>query len=273
MHSGAPSVLNITTGVPHAIASTLTSPKVSSLVGLAKTKNLAPNEEETLNIKVNLKELTSYDVSSNGGKGGYILDEGNYYITAAGNAHEAINQILNKKAQTETSFIVDSSKLKDSKADSNDFAASEESVHIYNHAQYDSTSYLKATEDGETITNQFETADLEDGKYLSRSDWKMMENNNLRYGTVSEVNSKAEIIVASHQNGEYKRIERTKFSRLSSETNMAAALSAINGSHVMLQGFVFRKNNVCGALFENQTITVEDSKFSESAGYLQKEQS
>lgn len=164
-----------------------------NLVGLAKTKNLAPNEEETLNIKVNLKELTSYDVSSNNGNGGYILDEGNYYITAAGNAHEAINQILNKKAQSESSFIIDSSKLVDSKEDSNDFAASEESVHVYNHKQYDSTSYLKATEDGEIITNQFANADLEDGKYLSRNNWTIMENNNLRYGTVSEANSKAEI--------------------------------------------------------------------------------
>ena len=31
---------------------------------------------------------------ANGGKGGYILDAGNYYITAASNVHEAINAII-----------------------------------------------------------------------------------------------------------------------------------------------------------------------------------
>ena len=64
------------------------------LVGFAKTSLLQAGAEEKVEIEIDVKDFTSYDVNANNGKGGYILDAGNYYITAASNAHEAINNIL-----------------------------------------------------------------------------------------------------------------------------------------------------------------------------------
>ena len=43
------------------------------LIGFAKTGNIPAGESETVEVTVNLKDLTSYDVASNGGKGGYII--------------------------------------------------------------------------------------------------------------------------------------------------------------------------------------------------------
>ncbi|MBO5931100.1 MAG: fibronectin type III-like domain-contianing protein [Clostridia bacterium] len=156
------------------------------LVGFAKTANLAPGASETVNVLVNLKDLTSYDVSANGGKGGYVLDAGDYYITAASNAHEAINLILLEKG-------VDASLLINSKQDASTSPAGEGMVGRYNQATADYTTYSVAAEGLQTIENQFPNATLADAVYLSRSDWSVMENNGLRYGDASDVASRAEV--------------------------------------------------------------------------------
>ena len=155
------------------------------LIGFAKTKNLAVGESEILNITVSLKDLTSYDTSANGGKGGYILDEGNYYITAASNAHEAINQILVER----DGGGVDG-KLTEARADSSDAVG--RMVGAYVQDKYDSVTYSQIG-DNDTIENQFTDSTLADAVYLSRSNWSVMENNGLRYGSVSDENSKAEV--------------------------------------------------------------------------------
>ena len=159
------------------------------LVGFAKTSNLAPGSSEIVNITVRLKDLTSYDSKANGGKGGYILDSGNYYITAASNAHEAINTILDVKTSATSSLKYDN--IVDSKADSSSTVGKMWGLHYQ--AEYDSTTYSVAGEGLETIENQFDDAALSDAVYLSRSDWSVMENNGLRYGDVSDVLSKAEV--------------------------------------------------------------------------------
>ena len=155
------------------------------LVGFAKTSNLAPKETETVEITVSLKDLTSYDSKANGGKGGYILDAGNYYITAASNAHEAINAIIEAKAAP----LADGT-LTASKPDSSTTVGN--MVGVHNQANYDSTTYNQIG-DNNLIENQFTDSTLSDAKYLSRSDWSMMENNGLRYGSVSSEKSKAEV--------------------------------------------------------------------------------
>ena len=156
------------------------------LVGFAKTANLAPGASETVSIAVSLKDLTSYDTSANGGKGGYVLDAGNYYITAASNAHEAINLILLEKG-------IDASKLVAGKQDDTSSPAGERMVALYIHATTDSTTYSVAGEGLQTIQNQFTDATLSDAVYLSRSNWSVMENDGLRYGTASDVASRAEV--------------------------------------------------------------------------------
>ena len=156
------------------------------LVGFAKTANLAPGASETVSVLVNLKDLTSYDASANGGKGGYVLDAGDYYITAASNAHEAINLILLEKG-------VDASLLVNSKQDASTSPAGEGMVGRYNQATADYTTYSVAAEGLQTIENQFSNTTLADAVYLSRSDWSVMENDGLRYGDASDVASRAEV--------------------------------------------------------------------------------
>ena len=163
------------------------------LVGFAKTNNLAPGASERVEIVVDLKDLTSYDVSANGGQGGYILDSGNYYITAASNAHEAINQIVFERFIAEDSFTFDASKLVEAKADSSSWKLDSEVVGIHNQKEYDSTTYSVVKEGLQTIQNQFTDSTLDDAVYLSRSDWSVMENNGLRYGTPSSEVSRAEV--------------------------------------------------------------------------------
>ena len=121
------------------------------LVGFAKTANLAPGASETLTVQVSLKDLTSYDTKANGGKGGYVLDAGTYYITAASNAHEAINAILLQKG-------VDASLLTEAKADSS--TAIGNMVGQFTQATTDSTTYSVAGEGLDTIQNQFTNATL-----------------------------------------------------------------------------------------------------------------
>ena len=160
------------------------------LVGFAKTSNLPAGASETVEITVNLKDLTSYDTKANGGNGGYILDEGNYYLTAASNAHEALNGILQTRISKE-GLTVDSSKWAESKQDHSSTVGNMVGIHVQK--TYDSTTYNVAVEGGETVSNLFEDAALADAVYLSRNNWAAMERAGLRYGKVSETASKAEM--------------------------------------------------------------------------------
>ena len=158
------------------------------LIGFAKTNDLAPGASETVEITVSLKDLTSYDSKANGGKGGYILDEGDYYIVAASNAHEAINDIIRDKMISDSSFTSDL--LIDAKPDSS--TSNGGMVGVYHQNEYDSATYSKIG-DNNTIENQFTDSKLEDAVYLSRSDWSVMDNDGLRYGSASDVDSRAEV--------------------------------------------------------------------------------
>lgn len=62
--------------------------------GFGKTDVLDPGESETVHVTVEKEQFASYDVY---GYETYILDAGDYYITAATDAHDAINNILAKK--------------------------------------------------------------------------------------------------------------------------------------------------------------------------------
>ena len=163
------------------------------LVGFDKTENLAPGASERVTITVSLKDLTSYDKNANGGKGGYVLDQGNYYITAAGNAHEALNAILSERNSLENDITVDFSKMVDGKQDDSHHDIAETMIGVHYQADYDSTTYSTAGEGLNTIENQFTDSTLSDAVYLSRNDWSVMENNGLRYGTHSDADSKAEV--------------------------------------------------------------------------------
>lgn len=127
------------------------------LVGFAKTENLKPGEEATVTITVREEELKSYDATANGGKGGYILEAGDYYFTAATDAHNAINNILAAKGAGNL----------DGEANAANAAAI---------AIAESDKYAVSSVTGYEIHNQFADADMRtydsSFRYLTRADWE-----------------------------------------------------------------------------------------------------
>jgi beta-glucosidase len=124
-----------------------------TLCGFGKTAILAPGAAETVTVTVPRAELAAYD--SNNAKT-YILDAGDYYLTAAHDAHNAVNNVLAAKG-----YDVDG-----------DAAA----VYQYTNSTLDTKTYSTSAATGYEITNQFDSAELStyglDITYLSRSDWQ-----------------------------------------------------------------------------------------------------
>lgn len=123
----------------------------------AKT-NVAAGATEEVTITIPTKYLASYDYTN---AKTYILDEGDYYFTAAAGAHEAVNNILAEQGYTE--------------ADGMDAEASG-AVMSWNLSEQDNTTF--SVENGTKVTNVADEADLnywtgEDTvTYLSRQDWE-----------------------------------------------------------------------------------------------------
>lgn len=128
------------------------------LCGFDKTEVLEPGASETVKINVPREELACYD--SNNAKT-YILDAGDYYLTAAKNAHDAVNNVLAVKGYTKANGMTEDGNT--------------ELTFQYNNKELDTKTYSVSSATGEKITNQFESADLSqygyEINYLSRSNW------------------------------------------------------------------------------------------------------
>ena len=130
------------------------------LVGYAKTSELAPGASETVTVTFDQEQLKSYDYTN---AKTYILDAGDYYLTAAHDSHDAINNVLAAKGYT-----VENGMTADGNADM---------AWNYNVASLDKDTYSVSAVTGEAITNQFDNADpsyygMDGINYLSRSDWQ-----------------------------------------------------------------------------------------------------
>lgn len=135
-----------------------------TLCGFGKTAVLNPGESEKVVIRVDKRDLASYDAY---GEKTYILEQGDYYLTIGENAHAAVNNVLAVKGYTRENT--------DGRMDMNGDASM---VYQWNQPVFDSKSYAVTAVTGYPIENQFESADLnyyEDGvqgiRYVSRSDW------------------------------------------------------------------------------------------------------
>ena len=147
-----------------------------SLVGFAKTGLLEPGADETVTIPVKVSDLISYDDVVNKT---YILEQGDYNITAARNAHEAANNFLAKNGKTT--------------ADGMTADGDVSFVDTYNVATTDTETY-SISSNKKKITNVFgadglgdDTSIIARDKYLTRGNWT--ESFPVRHGTESNVAS------------------------------------------------------------------------------------
>ena len=123
------------------------------LCGFGKTAMLEPGATETVTVTVKGEELAAYDENK---AMTYILDAGNYYLTAASDAHKAVNNVLTAKGYN--------------------VGGNTEMVYTHTVDELDTDTYSVSSATGYAITNQFDSADLSqygiDITYLSRSDWQ-----------------------------------------------------------------------------------------------------
>lgn len=149
------------------------------LVGFTKTGLLQPNDSEHVHISVDFESFRSYDAE---GDKTYILDEGDYYLTAATDSHNAINNILSVKGYGASlvgtgNAAFAKKALSQASVDAEVFSKSSARVH-------DTPTTLKEEAVGTKITNHLDFMDpnrykgvknqaAEDGDvvYVSRSNW------------------------------------------------------------------------------------------------------
>ena len=124
------------------------------LVGFGKTDTLQPGQTGTVTVTFDREQLKAYDYTT---AKTYILDAGDYYITAAANSHDAVNNVLSAKGYT-----TENGMTAEGDASFTD---------VYTVAQMDTDTYSVDSATGVAITNQFDFADS-GCTYLSRSDWQ-----------------------------------------------------------------------------------------------------
>ena len=133
------------------------------LIGFGKTAVLEPGASETVKILVDKRDMAAFDTY---GKKTYIFEAGDYYLTAATDAHDAVNNILAAKGFTPETT-------------ENRMDAAGNSALTYKHVQAEEDDRYAKSANGTEITSQLSLADpnLYEGTqgqsvtWLSRNDW------------------------------------------------------------------------------------------------------
>ncbi len=128
-------------------------------LGMEKTEELKPGASQKVTIVVDLKYMGSWDSTAKGGKGGYILDGGDYFFAVGNGAHEAVNNVLVAQG-----YEVEGDAKQTAK------------VLVGTNGKVDETT-LATSENGTEIVNQLADADVNYYKpgyatYLTRTDWE-----------------------------------------------------------------------------------------------------
>ena len=130
-----------------------------SFLASVKTDVIEPGKEVTVEVKVLTKYMASWDSSAKGGRGGWILDGGEYVFAVGNGAHEAVNNVLaaqgvttvgGKTAMTQTKNIGRAGTV-----DEDTFAFAANGVEVVNQAENIDINYYKPGY----------------ATYLTRSDW------------------------------------------------------------------------------------------------------
>ena len=128
------------------------------LIGFGKTNVIEAGKSEKITINVDRRDLAAYDAK---GHGTYIIEEGDYFFTAATDAHNAVNNILTAKGYTK----------------SNGMDADGDKALTYKWTEKALDLTYATSLNGTKIENQLQTADPnvyfgEDTvTFLSRNDW------------------------------------------------------------------------------------------------------
>ena len=135
------------------------------LLAFDKTEELEPGESQTLEIKVDMQNIASWDSKAKDGKGSYILDAGDYYFAVGNGAHEALNNIFAKKGVTPNA----DNKMTEAGVSSKAYK------YTYNVDTRDEDTF-NISKSGVQVKNSLQEADpnhYEEGKMtnLSRNDW------------------------------------------------------------------------------------------------------
>ena len=137
-----------------------------ALAQYAKTRELKPGESETLTVTFSRMDIASYDDVT---ERTYVMDAGDWYFTAARNAHEAVNNVLAAKGCTTANGMT-----------------ADGSAALTQKITYSEKVLLNKAVTGKEITNKLdEVIRAENALYLSRSDWSVMEKNGLRYAATT----------------------------------------------------------------------------------------
>ncbi len=136
------------------------------LVGFTKTPEIKAGDTlSEVKITVPKEYMRVYDSNANDGKGGYVVQHGNYYVAIGTDAHVALNNILAKKGKSKAADGMT--------ADGNSSLVYVSEINATLASAL--TSSYNVGADGEAIGNKIADADITvlDGsmKYLSRGDW------------------------------------------------------------------------------------------------------
>lgn len=128
-------------------------------IGMEKTELLGVNDEETVKVTVDMQYIASWSSAAKNGKGGYILDGGDYYFAIGNGAHEAVKNVI--AAQGNTTVGGNASHV--------------QTKTIGSKGSVDETTFARSKA-GAEVVNQLQDADINYYKpnyatYLSRQNW------------------------------------------------------------------------------------------------------
>ena len=167
------------------------------LLEFGKTNVIEPNKEEVVEVEVDWQNIASYDQNyrnSDGSKGSYILDKGDYYFTVAKGSHEAVNNILakqnisgaDKAGNADLVYVKNYSPFGGVEVDGTTFGFSKSGTKIQNQIEYSDWNYYNS----ETKVT-----------YLSRNDW--VSTYPIEYKDLTAPDS-----MLDHLNGKYYTLKK-----------------------------------------------------------------
>lgn len=139
------------------------------LVGFAKTDLLQPGSTQQVAIRVDNSWKKTFDAAVNGT---YITEAGTYYLTAAQNAHEAVNNILRYQGTAAGAAAQTTAGSKLSSLHGGNAAL----TYVITQQDTDAATYTAAANTDESVRTRFRDADPatwnEDYVPFSRNDWE-----------------------------------------------------------------------------------------------------